>query len=168
MLKVLGMTVDRYAGVLPWRIPAIAPARNRSVRSSSRRWERTRSSWASVRGWNATLTSSGTGSVRASGPSPLPAAGTNADGWPGRATTRSARSSQWPASPAQTSRSAASRRARLGRGRRLELGGGQHVGERVEVVADADPALGRRLDGRGAAAGERVEHDVARAGCSAR
>ena len=51
--------------------------------------------------------------------------------------------------------------ARLGGRGRLELGGGEDVREGVEVVADADAPLGRRLDRRGAAAGERVEDDVA-------
>ncbi len=50
------------------------------------------------------------------------------------------------------------------RGRRgLQLGGRQDVRERVEVVADADPSLGDRLERGRAAAAERVEHDVARA-----
>ena len=49
----------------------------------------------------------------------------------------------------------------LGPGRRLDLGRGQQVGEGVEVVADADPALGARLERRRAAAGERIEDDVA-------
>ena len=51
---------------------------------------------------------------------------------------------------------------RLGRARRLQLGGGEQVRERVEIVTDADPALRRRLERRGATPGERVEHDVAR------
>ncbi len=53
-------------------------------------------------------------------------------------------------------------RARFGSGRRVELGGGQEVGEWVEVVADADPALSRGLERRRAAPGERIEDDVAR------
>ena len=51
-------------------------------------------------------------------------------------------------------------RARLGRRRGIHLGRGQQVGERVEVVADADPALGARLERGRAATGERVEDDV--------
>ena len=35
------------------------------------------------------------------------------------------------------------------------------MGQRIEVVPDTDAALGGRLDGRRAAAGERIEHDVA-------
>ena len=52
-----------------------------------------------------------------------------------------------------------------GRGRparRLHLRRGQEVGERVEIVADADPSLGAGLQGRRAAPAERIEDDVAR------
>jgi hypothetical protein len=52
-------------------------------------------------------------------------------------------------------------RSGLGGHAGLHLGGGQHLGEGVEVVADADPSLGERLQGRGAASGERVQDDVA-------
>ena len=87
----------------------IAAARKRSARWSRRRVERTNSSWPSVRGWNASATSAGTGSVPASGPASEPAAGTSEVDAAGSANTRSARASQ-PADPAfQPSRSAASR-----------------------------------------------------------
>ena len=47
-------------------------------------------------------------------------------------------------------------------GRRgLHLGRGQHLGERVQVVADPDPALRDGLERRRAAAAERVEDHVA-------
>ena len=144
---------------MPCRIPARAPARNRSVRSSSRRWERTSSSCASVRGWNASATSGGTGSVRASGRRRCrrPARAVLA----GSALTRSASASQ-PAGvggPGEAERGEPG--AGLGGRGGLELGGGQDVGERVEVVADADTALRGRLDGRRAAAAERVQDHVA-------
>jgi len=45
--------------------------------------------------------------------------------------------------------------------RRIDLGGGQDVGEWVEVVAGADSALGAGLQRCRAAAAERVEDDVA-------
>src|SRR5918995_603094 len=80
MLNVLGMIVDRYDGVLPWRIPAKAPSRKRSARSSWRSCARRNSSWASVRGANASATSSGTGSARPSWAVPEPAPGTRAAG----------------------------------------------------------------------------------------
>jgi hypothetical protein len=50
-----------------------------------------------------------------------------------------------------------------GRGTRsgLDLGCGQQVGERVEVVADADAALRAGLERGGAAPREGIEHDVA-------
>ena len=51
---------------------------------------------------------------------------------------------------------------RRGTRRRLDLRGGQQVGERVEVVADTDPPLRARLQGRRAATGERIEDDVTR------
>ena len=44
--------------------------------------------------------------------------------------------------------------------RRPDLGRGQQVGERVEVVADPDPALGARLQRRRAATRERIQDDV--------
>ena len=67
------------------------------------------------------------------------------------------------ASAAQARRRAASRvRASAGVGR-LDLGRRQQVGERVQVVADADPALGAGLEGRRPASGERIEDDVASA-----
>ena len=47
-----------------------------------------------------------------------------------------------------------------GPGRRSDLGRGQQVGERVEVVADADPALRARLERGGAATRERIEDHV--------
>ncbi len=53
-------------------------------------------------------------------------------------------------------------RGRLGACRRLDLRRGQQMGERIEVVADPDAALGAGLEGRRAAPGERVEDDVAR------
>ena len=53
-------------------------------------------------------------------------------------------------------------RRRLRARRRLDLGRGQQVGERVEVVADADPALRAGLERGRAAPGERVEDDVTR------
>ena len=51
---------------------------------------------------------------------------------------------------------------RLGTRRRLNLRGGQQVGKGVEVVADADPALGAGLERGRAASRERVEDDVTR------
>ncbi len=45
--------------------------------------------------------------------------------------------------------------------RRLELGRGQQVGERVQVIADADASLRAGLERGSAAAGERVENDIA-------
>ena len=56
---------------------------------------------------------------------------------------------------------------RLGAGGGLDLGRGQQVGERVQVVADADPALRAGLEGSRPAAAERVEHDVAAAAVAA-
>ena len=82
-------------------------------------------------------------------------------------TTRSARASQAAASAAQARRRAA-RRVRASAGvAGLELGGGQDVGERVEVVADADAALGGRLErapcrGRRTGRGRRRRAAVAR------
>ena len=49
----------------------------------------------------------------------------------------------------------------LGACGRLDLGRGQQVGERIEVVADTDPAFRARLEGRRPATGERVQDDVA-------
>ena len=49
---------------------------------------------------------------------------------------------------------------RLRARRRLDLGRRQQVGERIQVVADADPALGACLEGRRPAAGERIQDDV--------
>ena len=142
-------------------MPASAPARKRSTRSSRSSWLRTRSSCPRVRGWKARATSSGTVSWRASGPPRDPARGTAAEGWPGRATTRSPRASHAAASAFQARRSAATR-VRVSAGSRgLHLGGGQDLGQGVQVVADADPALGERLERGGAASRERVEHDVA-------
>ena len=88
----------------------------------------------------------------------MPARGTSVAG---SATTRSAsaRPGRRVGRPGETERR--DPRPRLGRRRRLDLRRGQQVGERVEVVADADPALGRRLERRRAAARERVEDDVA-------
>ena len=158
------MIVDRYDGVLPWRIPASAPARKRSVGSSRRRLDRTSSSWASVRGWNEPATSTGTGSCWSPGPPPLPAAGTRTPSSPGAALTRSA--SDEPAGGVAVPGESQRREPGPGLGgrRRLELGCRQNLRERVEVVADPDPALGDRLEGRRAAAAERVEHHVAGAG----
>src|SRR3989304_1150812 len=50
--------------------------------------------------------------------------------------------------------------SRLGSAGRLHLRGGQQMGERVEVVADADPALRRGLERGRAPPGEGVEDDV--------
>jgi hypothetical protein len=66
--------------------------------------------------------------------------------------------------PGQTERSDASLDVRF-RGR-VDLGRGQDLGERVEVVAGADSALGARLKRCSPAAAERVQHHVARAGVS--
>ena len=49
----------------------------------------------------------------------------------------------------------------LGRRSRIDLGRRQQVGERVQVVADADPPLGACLEGGRPASGERIEDDVA-------
>ena len=46
--------------------------------------------------------------------------------------------------------------------RRFDLGRRQEVGERVEVVADTDPALGAGLEGCRPAPGERVQDDITR------
>ena len=89
-----------------------------------------------------------------------PARGTSVA--PGSAMTRRASSDQGAASrvPGQPQLGESGR----GRpaGRRADLGRGQQVGERVEVVADADPALGAGLERGRAAPGERIEDDVAR------
>ena len=140
----------------------IAAARKRSVRSS--RWSvvRTNSSWPSVRGWKARATSSGTGSAPSSGEPSEPAAGTREPGAPGSAEMRAPGRASQREFAFQASRSWASRVIACGAGRRLDLGRGQQVGERIEVVADADPALGAGLEGRRAAPRERVEDDVAR------
>ena len=123
---------------------------------------RTNRSWPSVRGWKARATSTGTGSTPSSGAAPEPAAGTSDVGGRRVGRRRARRGPASPPSPAfQASRSAARRVAACGAGRRLDLGRGQQVGERVEVVADADPALGAGLERRRAATGERVEDDVA-------
>ena len=105
------------------------------------------------RGWNASATSTGTGS----------GAGRWSARRPGSARRGSvARPSARPASRASACSAEAQPRLALRRPcRRLDLGRGQEVGERVEVVADADAALGDRLEGRRAAAGERIEDDVA-------
>ena len=162
MLNVLGMIVDRYDGVLPCRIPASAPARNRSVRSSSRRCERTSSSCAErarvERERDLVRDGLGAGVGTAAG------AGRRDEGrrvagvrlhllgerQPGRRVGGPGEAEGGEPGPG------------LGRGGGLELGGGQDVGERVEVVADADPALGDRLERGRAAAAEGVEDDVAR------
>ena len=90
---------------------------------------------------------------------------------PGRARSRSTGSADDPRRERPASRGDAASRpaaelasrvvasARVGR---LDLRRGQQVGERVEVVADADPALGAGLERRRAATGERIEDDVAR------
>ena len=147
---------------MPWRIPVIAAARKRSVRSS--RWSvvRTNSSCPSVRGWKASATSSGTASAPSSGEPSDPAVGTRDPGLPGSAEMRAPE--REPVTrvrvPGQPELGQPGHRLRPGR--RLDLGRGQQVGERVEVVADADPALGAGLEGCRAAPGERVEDDVAR------
>ncbi len=106
MLKVFGMSGDRYDGLLPCRIPLSAAARKRSVGSSRWSAERTARSWASVRGWNATATSAGTSSVGAApGPAPTRGTGTAA----GSAATRSAMAIQSVEVTFQASRRAASR-----------------------------------------------------------
>ena len=51
----------------------------------------------------------------------------------------------------------------LGRRSRIDLGRRQEVGEGVEVVADPDPSLGARLEGRRTPPGERIEDHVASA-----
>ena len=137
----------------------IAAARKRSVRSSRSSVVRTNRSWASVCGWNASATSAGTRLVGPAVASPEPAAERRS--LAGSAMTRAARASQAAASAFQARRSCGEPRRGRGARRRVDLGRGQQVGERVEVVADADPALGARLERRGAAAGERVEDDVA-------
>ena len=109
MLNVFGISSERYEALLPWRIPVIAAARKRSVRSSRRSAERTNSSCPSVRGWNASATSAGTGSAPSPGPASEPATGTSEDEAAGSAITHSARAIQ-PAAPAfQPSRSEARR-----------------------------------------------------------
>ena len=138
----------------------MAAARKRSVRSSSRSVVRTNSSWASVRGMERERDLGGTvssGRRRRSG-----------------AGTRHLRSSPGSAATRVGERQPAPRRgvpaeAKLrepggggGRARRLDLGRSQQVGERVEVVADPDPALGAGLQRRRAATRERIEDDVAR------
>jgi len=62
MLNVLGISVERYDELLPWRMPAIAAARKRSTATPWSSVARRNRSWAKVRGWNAIATSSGTGS----------------------------------------------------------------------------------------------------------
>src|SRR6476659_6163036 len=52
---------------------------------------------------------------------------------------------------------------RLGAVRRLDFRGRQEMGERVEVVADANSTFGARLEGRGPTSAERVEDDVSAA-----
>ena len=112
-----------------------------------------------MRGWNASATSAGTTSsaARGSGRTPL---GDQRAGRRRRRRDRRARSSRSRSPPSPPERRGPG--PGLGRGRGVDLGRGQHVGERVEVVADADPALGDRLERDGAPAAERVEHDVAR------
>ena len=95
----------------------------------------------------------------------LPARGTSVAGV---AATRSARAGQLGRFGGPREAEAGEPRQRLGRRRRLDLRRGQEVGERVEVVADADPALGRGLERRRATAGEWVEDDVAAAASSGR
>ena len=161
MLNVLGMIVDRYDGVLPWRMPARAPARNRSVRSSRRSCERTSSSWRERPRVERDAHLRRDGLVRASGPSPLPAAGHERRrvAGPRQHTVREVEPVPGLAGPHEPQ--GGEPEARLGGRGGLELGGGQDVRERVEVVADADAALGGGLHRGRAAAGERVEDDVA-------
>ena len=103
------MSSERYEALLPWRMPVSAAARNRSVRSSSRRRVRTNRSWPSVRGWNASATSIGTVSTPSSGPAPEPAIGTSEVAAVGSAHTRSPRASQSADPACQASRSPARR-----------------------------------------------------------
>ena len=143
----------------------IAAARNRSTRSSSRSDDRTNRSWAKVRGWKLSATSTGTGSAAA----PVVARSEPAPGGAARAPLpgRTRRGPRAPvvnhasASPAQRSRSDVSRIRASASEAGSTFGGRQQVGERVEVVADPDPALGAGLERRRAAAAERVEDDVA-------
>ena len=100
---------------------------------------------------------------RRRGPSPEPATGTRASLAPGSALDprRERQPARGVRVPGQAKRRQTGRG--LGPGRRLDLRGGEQVGERVEVVADADPPLRAGLERRRAAAGERIEDDVARA-----
>ncbi len=76
------------------------------------------------------------------------------------AITRAASASQASLSAFQASRSAVSR-VRPPPGRPARVGCRQHLRERIEVVADPDPALGRSLDGDGAATREQIDPRVA-------
>ena len=145
------MSGERYVALLPWRIrSARRRGTDRSGRPAER--ERTNRSWPRVRRWNARATSAGTA------PSPGPAGPGTARRAVGATASRSSRPAAAPR-PGEAEGREPGRRGSAGR--RLDLGGGQQVGERIQVVADADPALGAGLERRRPAAAERVEHDVA-------
>ena len=164
MLNVLGISVGQVRRRSPWRMPSTAPARNRSRRSaraagpSMARSGRRKSSWASVRGWKARATSGGSGAG-------IGAAARRGDrraaARPGAASAASARSCQAARSSTEAQVELAEASADIGPGRRIDLRRREQGGERIEVVADADPALGAGLQRRGAAAAERVKDDVA-------
>ena len=141
----------------------MAAARNRSVRSSRSSDVRTNSSWPSVRGWNASATSTGHGldAIRRQAPASRRAARAQ-PGRSGSAATRAPSASQSRELAFQASRSCGEPCRRLRTRRRLDLGRGQQVRERVEVVADPDPPLRARLERCRAATRERIEDDVAR------
>ncbi len=114
-------------------------------------------------GWKLRATSTGTGSAAAPsspGRRPLPAVGTSAPSGPGIAedAEREPEPGVGLAGPAQPERGQPG--PRLGLRGRLDLGRGQQVGERVEIVADADPALRTGLERGRPTAAERVEDDV--------
>ena len=140
----------------------IAAARKRSVRSSSWRVVRTNRSCPSVRGWKARATSSGT-RLDAVERRALRAGGRD-EGIGVSGLGRDACAQGQPVArvrvPGEAELGEPGRRLRACR--RFDLGRRQEVGERVEVVADADPALGAGLEGRRAAPGERVQDDVTR------
>ena len=133
-----------------------------SVVQSQRRTART-GAGPSVRGWKASATSAGTASMPSVDPAPEPAFGTERIGASGVGDHTGAE--RQPAGrgriPAQSELGEAS--CGLGPRGGLDLGSRQQVSERIEVVPDADPALGAGLERRRAAPREGIHDDVARA-----
>ena len=155
------MIVDRYDGVLPWSMPASAPARKRSTRSSRSSWLPDEEQLAERPRVEREGHLVGDGLVARVGPATR--AGPGHEGRRVGGTGHDPLAEGEPGGGVGVPGEAEGRDAgaRLGGQPGLDLRGGQDLGQRVEVVADADPALGERLERRGAAARERVEHDVA-------